>query len=102
MRPKRAQRPRSATMRPALGFLRAAAAEARTLQHNYIGTEHLLLALLASHTGSATTPLERLGIASDQIRDRVLNKLAKSPPPRLDAEALATLGIDTHAAFSDL
>ena len=94
MRLKRAQRPRSATLRPALAFLGPAAAEARTLGHNYIGTEHLLLALLASNTGSATLALERLGIASDQIRDRVLSKLAKPPAPRLDAKALATLGID--------
>jgi ATP-dependent Clp protease ATP-binding subunit ClpA len=94
MRLKRGQLPRSATMRPALGFLRSGAVEARALGHNYIGTEHLLLALLTSHTGSATIALERLGIASDQIRDRLLSKLSKPPAPRVDADALATLGID--------
>jgi ATP-dependent Clp protease ATP-binding subunit ClpA len=94
VRLKRAQRPRSPTIRPALRFLVPAAAEARTLGHNYIGTEHLLLVLLASRASSATVALERRGIASDQIRDRLLGKLAKPPAPRIDPEALATLGID--------
>lgn len=102
MRLRRAQRPRSPTVRPALGFLGPAAAEARTLGHNFVGTEHLLLALLASPTGSAPTALERLGIVSDQIRDRLLSKLAKPPAPNLDPEALATLGIDVEAVRARL
>ena len=81
-------------MCPARRFLGAAANEARTLGHGYIGTEHLLLALMASRTGSASVTLERLGIASDQIRDRLLGKLGQPPAPRLDPAALATLGID--------
>ena len=94
MRLKRAQLPRSATMHPAVGFLGPAAAEARALGHDHIGTEHLLLALSGSRTGSAAIALEGLGIAADQIRDRLLGKLSRPPTPRLDADALATLGID--------
>jgi ATP-dependent Clp protease ATP-binding subunit ClpA len=81
-------------MRPAFGFLGPAGAEARALGHNYIGTEHLLLALLARPTGSAAVALARLGITSEQMRDRLLAKLAQPPAPRLDPAALATLGID--------
>ena len=66
MRLRRAQRRQASTMCPARRFLGAAANEARTLGHGYIGTEHLLLALMASRTGSASVTLERLGIASDQ------------------------------------
>jgi ATP-dependent Clp protease ATP-binding subunit ClpA len=68
--------------------------EARALGHSYIGTEHLLLALLSCRTGSATVALERLGVISDEIRDRLLSKLARPAAAGIDAEALATLGID--------
>jgi ATP-dependent Clp protease ATP-binding subunit ClpA len=81
-------------MGPALGYLGPAAADARALRHNYIGTEHLLLALLACPSGAAAVALRRLGIAADEIRDRLLSKLASPPVPRVDAEALGTLGID--------
>jgi ATP-dependent Clp protease ATP-binding subunit ClpA len=91
---RRAERPRTPTMRPALGFLGPAEAEARALGHNYIGTEHLLLALLARPTGSAAVALARLGIIPEQIRARLLAKLAMPSAPRLDPEALAALGID--------
>lgn len=102
MRLKRAQRPQSRTMRPALGFLRRAETEARALGHDYMGTEHLLLALLASRTGSATVVLERLGITSGEIRDRLLSKLAKPPAARIDPEALAALGIDLERVRAHL
>ena len=94
MRLRRGERPRTPTMRPALGLLTPAAAEARALGHNYVGTEHLLLALLAHRTGSATVAVERLGISPERIRERVLAKLAKPSTPGLDPEALAALGID--------
>lgn len=94
MRLRRAERPRAPSLRPALIFLELAAAEARALGHDYIGTEHLLLALLARRTGSATAVLERLGLVPDQIRERLLAELPEPAPPTLDREALATLGID--------
>jgi ATP-dependent Clp protease ATP-binding subunit ClpA len=94
MRLRRAERPRTPTMRPALGFLGPAEAEARALGHNYIGSEHLLLALVARPTGSAAVALAQLGITPEQIRERLLAMLAKPSAPRLDPEALATLGID--------
>jgi ATP-dependent Clp protease ATP-binding subunit ClpA len=81
-------------MGPALGFLGPAAAEARALGHNYIGTEHLLIALLARPSGAAAVALRRLGVGRDEVHDRLLGKLASPPKPRVDAEALTTLGID--------
>lgn len=94
MRLRREERPRTPTTRPALGFLEAGAAEAKALGHSYVGTEHLLLALLAHRAGSTTVALERLGITPEHMRDQVLTKLAKPRAPGLDPEALATLGID--------
>jgi len=45
--------------------------EARQLQHNYIGTEHVLLGLLASPGGPAFEVLEGFGITLDGTRDDV-------------------------------
>ena len=45
--------------------------EARRLQHNYIGTEHLLLGLLREEEGMAARVLEGLDITADQVRAEV-------------------------------
>jgi ATP-dependent Clp protease ATP-binding subunit ClpC len=45
--------------------------EARRLQHNYIGTEHLLLGLLREEEGLAARVLEGLGITADEVRDEI-------------------------------
>jgi ATP-dependent Clp protease ATP-binding subunit ClpC len=45
--------------------------EARLLQHNYIGTEHVLLGLLGEPGGLAFRALERFGITRDGVREQV-------------------------------
>jgi prophage maintenance system killer protein len=45
--------------------------EARELGHNYIGTEHLLLGLLAEGEGVAALVLESLGVSLEDARDQV-------------------------------
>jgi ATP-dependent Clp protease ATP-binding subunit ClpC len=45
--------------------------EARMLNHNYIGTEHLLLGLLHEGQGVAAQVLESLGIGLAAVRERV-------------------------------
>ena len=42
--------------------------EARRLNHNYIGTEHLLLGLLREEEGVAAGVLESLGVSLDKVR----------------------------------
>ncbi len=42
--------------------------EARELNHNYIGTEHLLLGLLTENDGIAAKALGRAGVEEDQVR----------------------------------
>jgi ATP-dependent Clp protease ATP-binding subunit ClpC len=46
--------------------------EARTLNHDYIGTEHILLGLYASPAGIAWQALDQLGITADMVRLDVL------------------------------
>src|ERR1700733_15370236 len=43
--------------------------EARRLQHNYIGTEHILLGLLAESGGLAFRALEGVGMSRDGSRE---------------------------------
>jgi ATP-dependent Clp protease ATP-binding subunit ClpC len=45
--------------------------EARTLGHNYIGTEHLLLGLISEGHGVGAKALESLGISTATLRERV-------------------------------
>jgi ATP-dependent Clp protease ATP-binding subunit ClpC len=45
--------------------------EARTLNHNYIGTEHILLGLIHEGDGVAARSLESLGISLDAVRQQV-------------------------------
>jgi ATP-dependent Clp protease ATP-binding subunit ClpC len=45
--------------------------EARLLNHNYIGTEHLLLGLIHEGEGVAAKALESLGISLDAVRQQV-------------------------------
>jgi ATP-dependent Clp protease ATP-binding subunit ClpA len=45
--------------------------EARLLNHNYVGTEHLLLGLVHEGEGVAATALESLGISLEAVRSQV-------------------------------
>ena len=45
--------------------------EARMLNHNYIGTEHILLGLIHEGEGVAAKALESLGIALEGVRAQV-------------------------------
>jgi ATP-dependent Clp protease ATP-binding subunit ClpC len=45
--------------------------EARTLNHDYVGTEHILLGLIREGNGTGTKALESLGISLDTVRQQV-------------------------------
>src|SRR5688572_31497914 len=49
--------------------------EARNLNHNYVGTEHLLLGLLREEEGVAAQVLRNLGLKLEDVREEVLNLL---------------------------
>src|SRR3954447_4045922 len=49
--------------------------EARTLNHNYVGTEHLLLGLLREQEGVAAQVLMNLNLKLEEVREEVLNLL---------------------------
>ena len=51
--------------------------EARSLDHNYIGTEHLLLGLLREEEGTAARVLESLDITVEEVRAQVLRVVGR-------------------------
>ncbi len=52
--------------------------EARNLNHNYVGTEHLLLGLLREQDGVAAQVLMNLNLKLEDVREEVLNLLGAS------------------------
>ena len=66
--------------------------EARSLNHNYVGTEHILLGLLREEEGVAAQVLMNLGLKLEEVRQEVLNLLkpaseAPNGPPRAASAA---------------
>ncbi|MDO5581073.1 MAG: ATP-dependent Clp protease ATP-binding subunit [Planctomycetia bacterium] len=51
--------------------------EARSLNHNYVGTEHILLGLLREYEGVAAQVLMNLGLKLEDVRREVLNLLGQ-------------------------
>ncbi len=49
--------------------------EARNLNHNFVGTEHILLGLLREQEGVAAQVLMNLGLKLEEVREEVLNLL---------------------------
>jgi ATP-dependent Clp protease ATP-binding subunit ClpC len=49
--------------------------EARNLNHNYVGTEHILLGLLREQEGIAAQLLKNLGLKLEDVRGEVLSLL---------------------------
>jgi ATP-dependent Clp protease ATP-binding subunit ClpA len=82
-----------------------AQAEARLLDHRYIGTEHLLIALLADEDGRVTQLLRGDGVDAEFVRADVRRRVDTGNQPDLsfteadaeDAAALKAIGIDLHA-----
>src|SRR5579875_1492526 len=61
--------------------LELALEEARSFNHNYIGTEHLLLGLLRDGDGVAARVLDELGVGLDGVRAAVERKIGRGEEP---------------------
>jgi ATP-dependent Clp protease ATP-binding subunit ClpA len=97
---ERSKRLHAERTRPAERYLTAGAEEARRLGCRFVGTEHVLLALVRDQTGGIAPVLERLGVgvAPAAIVSALEPWLAVGPGrTKIDPEALALLGIDFEA-----
>src|SRR5262249_51935063 len=55
--------------------------EAKSLVHNYVGTEHLLLGLLREEEGVGALVLVNLGVSLERVREEVLALLGHGAAP---------------------
>ncbi|MGL4944559.1 MAG: ATP-dependent Clp protease ATP-binding subunit [Thermoguttaceae bacterium] len=67
--------------------------EARSLNHNYVGTEHLLLGLLREQEGVAAQVLMNLGVQLESVRAEVLNLLGDGIDPTESEHEMAGVGV---------
>jgi ATP-dependent Clp protease ATP-binding subunit ClpC len=74
--------------------------EARNLNHNYVGTEHLLLGLLREHDGVAAQVLMNLGLKLDEVREEVLNLLGAGNESSEQGEGFAGAGPGSSSSSS--
>ncbi len=92
----RQRRSPPAFMHRATPFMNAAGSASRLLGHDYIATEHLLLALSQDRDSATARMLARKGLSTNEIRGEIFTLIGVCDSPRgqLDGDALATLGID--------
>ncbi len=64
--------------------------EARTLGHNYIGTEHLLLGLIREGEGVASQVFMNMGLDLEKVREEVIKLLGSTTPGSSFGQASAS------------
>jgi ATP-dependent Clp protease ATP-binding subunit ClpC len=91
--------------------LKMAVEEAKRMSHHYIGTEHLLLALVRLEDGLATDIFRKLGVSPEQVRRQTRRILQENPggskqqavpagtPMHQNANVLRLLGGSTGHRF---
>lgn len=77
--------------------------EARTLNHNWIGTEHLMLALIGEGSGMAAQVLESLGIRLEAARwlvEMIIGRVEQAPSGQLQFTPRATKVLEMASGLS--
>ena len=66
--------------------------EAARLHHEYVGTEHILLALVREGEGVASTVLQNLSVDLDEVQQKIeeLNDLSRPYAERIMDAAIST------------
>ena len=101
--PQRSVRPRAKTIRPAEPYLFAGAERARSLNHAYVGTEHILSVLVRDPDSAATRLIAQLGVTAAAVERGLTCWLEDTTPAaKIDPQALATLGIDFDSVREQL
>ena len=61
-------------------MLSTAAAEAKELNHNYVGTEHLLLSMLKDENGMVREALSNAGLTYEETKENIIREIGTQPP----------------------
>jgi hypothetical protein len=67
----------------ALRTLELARQEAPRLQHGFVGTEHVLLGLLALEDGAVPNLLKKLGVDREGLKKQIENWISSFPPSKM-------------------
>ncbi len=70
--------------------------EARSLSHNYIGTEHLLLGLIKESEGVAARVIQNLGVDTSKVRSEITRLLGVETAPTPAKEKTRTPTLDQY------
>src|SRR5580700_10677419 len=62
--------------------------QARLLKHNYVGTEHLLLGLIAEQQGKAARALTALDVRLDAVREQIVQIIGLGTEPAPASEPI--------------
>ena len=68
----------------ARGVISEAKHAAEVLQHNFIGTEHLLLGVLAVEPGIGGQVLREMGVTTDEVRQQIIEMIGPGPKAVVD------------------
>src|SRR5947207_14893257 len=60
--------------------------EARSLNHHYVGTEHILLALLHDESGAAARILKSFDVTAEKVRQEIERLVLRGPATVSDVE----------------
>ena len=77
--------------------------EARALNHNWIGTEHLMLALISEDSGMAAQVLESLGISLEAARwlvEMIIGRVEQAPSGQLQFTPRAAKVLEMTSGLS--
>jgi ATP-dependent Clp protease ATP-binding subunit ClpA len=100
---QRGRRPRATTIRPAEPYLLAGTEVARRLNHDDVGTEHVLSVLVRDPDGPAARLLVRLGVSTEAVDGALAGWLeVRARAETIDPGALAALGIDLDTVRAHL
>ena len=75
--------------------------EAKALNHNFVGTEHILLGLLRESKGIAATVLMSLGLKLEDVRLEIISLYGLPEPKSLESITPLALLIDPGDATSE-
>jgi hypothetical protein len=75
--------------------------EADQLNHNFVGTEHLLLGLMRLGQGVAVNVLQKLGVKPDELRSQIIKHVGVGPGQTLVGHLLLTPRVKRVLALAD-
>ncbi|MHC4517001.1 MAG: M56 family metallopeptidase, partial [Planctomycetota bacterium] len=76
--------------------------EARALNHDYLGTEHLLLGLMSERQGLGVQMLSSLGLTSQLVRGEIFRLVQSASEPAVETESPITEETDPNAPDREL